>query len=174
MYMKHLKACIAVSLDGFIAYKDGELDWMPGSVKVEIVKEIQSAKTLITGVNTYNYIFEHFGGWPYKDYQTFVVSHHDTNMSAKNSVVFLTESPMDSIQQMKIENDMLVIGGGKLITNLINTRLLDELTVYTVPVMLGEGIPFLGHTIGSVWEITDNIMLERGIRTSYRFLDVAR
>ena len=27
--MKHLKTCIAVSLDGFIARKDNDLDWMP-------------------------------------------------------------------------------------------------------------------------------------------------
>ena len=34
--MKHLKTCIAVSLDGFIATKDNELDWMPENVKLEI------------------------------------------------------------------------------------------------------------------------------------------
>lgn len=34
--MKHLKTCIAVSLDGFIATKDNELDWIPENVKKEI------------------------------------------------------------------------------------------------------------------------------------------
>lgn len=172
--MKCLKACIAMSLDGFIAYKDGELDWIPNSIKAEIAKEIQSAKTLIAGRNTYGYIFEHWGGWPYKDHQTFIISSHDTNVSAKDGVKFLIESPIEDIQQMKTETDMLVIGGGKLITTLINARLLDELIVYTVPVMLGEGLPFLGQTIGSTWEVTDCIMVNDAIRTSYRFADVAR
>ena len=34
--MKHLKTCIAVSLDGFIATKDNELVWIPENVKKEI------------------------------------------------------------------------------------------------------------------------------------------
>ena len=34
--MKHLKTCIAVSLDGFIARKDNDLDWMLENVKKEI------------------------------------------------------------------------------------------------------------------------------------------
>ena len=34
--MKHLKTCIAVSLDGFIARKDNDLDWIPENVGKEI------------------------------------------------------------------------------------------------------------------------------------------
>lgn len=64
--MKHLKTCIAVSLDGFIATKDNELDWMPENVKLEISATYEQSDVLLAGVNTYSYIFEHWGGWPYK------------------------------------------------------------------------------------------------------------
>ena len=81
--MKHLKTFIAVSLDGFIATKDNELDWMPENVKKEISATYEQSGVLLTGVNTYTYIFEHWGGWPYKSKKTFVVSHYDTNVTER-------------------------------------------------------------------------------------------
>ena len=53
-----LKAQVAVSLDGFIARKDGEIDWITKEVKESISKVYSSAETLISGTNTYNFIFE--------------------------------------------------------------------------------------------------------------------
>lgn len=54
--MKHLKTCIAVSLDGFIATKDNELDWMPENVKKEISEAYEQPGVLLAGVNTYTYL----------------------------------------------------------------------------------------------------------------------
>lgn len=54
--MKHLKTCIALSLDGFIARKDNELDWMPENVKKEISAAYEQPGVLLAGVNTYTYI----------------------------------------------------------------------------------------------------------------------
>ena len=52
--MKHLKTCIAVSLDGFIARKDNDLDWMPENVKKEISAAYEQPGIFLAGVNTYN------------------------------------------------------------------------------------------------------------------------
>ena len=64
--MKQVKAHIAVSLDGHTATLDNELDWLPGEIKAIVGKHCQEADCLLMGANTYNYIFEHWGGWPYK------------------------------------------------------------------------------------------------------------
>lgn len=48
--MKHLKTCIAVSLDGFIATKDNELDWMPENVRKEISAAYEQSGVLLAGV----------------------------------------------------------------------------------------------------------------------------
>ena len=79
--MKQAKAHIAVSLDGFIATLDNELEWLPGEVKMLMGKQYATASCLLMGANTYNYIFEHWGGWPYKSQRSFVVSHHDANVT---------------------------------------------------------------------------------------------
>lgn len=169
--MKQIKAHIAVSLDGFIATLDHELDWMPQSVKSLIGKEYDSADTLLMGANTYTYIFEHWGGWPHKGKRSFVVSSHDTNVTPDCGVEFLTDTPLRIVRDMKVDTDMLVVGGGKLLTSLINVGLLDSLTVYTVPVMLGKGVPLIGETFGSEWKLIDGAVLDGGIiRSAYTFV----
>lgn len=163
--MKQVKAHIAVSLDGFIATPDNELDWITSNVKSLIGKEYEAATCLLMGVNTYTYIFEHWGGWPYKSKKTFVVSHYDTNVTKKENVTFLTDMPLRAINELKSssETDIQVIGGGKFITSLIEASLLDEITLYIVPVMLGDGIKFIGKTFGSKWELTGHRVIDNQV-----------
>lgn len=163
--MKQIKANIAVSLDGFIATRDNELDWIPKNVRALLSKEYEAAHNLIMGANTYTYIFEHWGGWPYNSKKTFVVSHYDTNVTEKENVTFLTDMPLRAVNELKSssETDIQVIGGGKFITSLIEASLLDEITLYIVPVMLGDGIKFIGKTFGSKWELTEHRMLDNQV-----------
>ncbi|WP_288259490.1 dihydrofolate reductase family protein [uncultured Bacteroides sp.] len=168
--MKQIKAHIAVSLDGHTATLDKELDWLPREIKNFVGKQYLEADCLLMGANTYNYIFEHWGGWPYKDKRSFVVSHHDTNVTPDCGVEFLTEEPLQRVYELKQTHDILVVGGGKLITSLIKAGLLDSLTIYTVPVMVGKGIGFIGETFGSQWKLSESCVLENGIvRSTYLF-----
>lgn len=163
--MTQLKACIAVSLDGFIARKDNDLDWMPENVGKEISATYELPGVLLAGVNTYNMIFERWGGWPYKSKKTFVVSHYDTNVTREDDVTFLTDMPLRVINELKAssETDIQVIGGGKFITSLLEASMLDEITLYIVPVMLGDGIKFVGNTFGSKWELTQNKVMDNQV-----------
>ena len=114
--MKQIKAYIAVSLDGHTATLDKELDWLPGEVKAIVGKHCLESDCLLMGANTYNYIFEHWGGWPHKSKRSFVVSHHDTNVTPDCGVEFLTEEPLQRVYELKQETDMLVVGGGRLLS----------------------------------------------------------
>ena len=161
--MEQIKAHIAVSLDGHTATPDYELDWMPREVKELAAREHAAASCLLMGANTYNYIFEHWGGWPHKSKRSFVVSHYDTNVTPDCGVEFLTEEPLQRVYELKQETDMLVVGGGKLLTSLIKAGLLDSLTIYTVPVMAGKGIGFVGETSGSLWKLSESRVLDNGV-----------
>lgn len=168
--MKQIKAHIAVSLDGHTATLDKELDWLPREIKNTVGKQYLEADCLLMGANTYNYIFEHWGGWPHKSKRSFVVSHYDTNVTPDCGVEFLTEEPLQKIYALKQETDILVVGGGKLLTSLIKAGLLDSLTIYTVPVMVGKGIGFIGETFGSQWKLAESGVLDnRVIRSTYLF-----
>lgn len=84
---------------------------------------------------------------------------------------FLTEEPLQRVYELKQTHDILVVGGGKLITSLIKAGLLDSLTIYTVPVMVGKGIGFIGETLGSQWKLTESGVLNNGgvICSIYKF-----
>lgn len=73
--------------------------------------------------------------------------------------------PLRAINELKSssETDIQVIGGGKFITSLIEASLLDEITLYIVPVMLGDGIKFIGKTFGSKWELTQNKVVDNQV-----------
>lgn len=163
--MKQLKTCIALSLDGFIASKDESLDWMPENVRKEISAAHEQPDVLLAGVNAYNMIFERWGGWPYKSQKTFVVSHYDTNVTREDDVTFLTDMPLRAINELKVssETDIRVLGGGQLITSLLEASMLDEITLYIIPVMLGDGIKFIGKTFGSKWELIRSKVLDNQV-----------
>ena len=97
--MEQIKAHIAVSLDGHTATPDYELDWMPREVKELAAREHAAASCLLMGANTYNYIFEHWGGWPHKSKRSFVVSHYDTNVTPDCGVEFLTAGQPDNLHR---------------------------------------------------------------------------
>ena len=170
--MKYLKTCIAVSLDGFIARKDGDLDWMPDNIRRAILATYETPGIFLMGVNTYNMIFRHWGGWPYKSKKTFVVSHYDTNVTREDDVTFLTDMPLRAINELRAstETDIQVIGGGKFITSLLEASMLDEITRYIIPVMLGDGIRFIGKTFWSEWELSHNeVMNNQVICLTYQY-----
>src|SRR5512135_1838202 len=70
---------IATSLDGYIARKNGDLDWLPGSDGAaggedHGYKEFFAAvDTLVIGRNTYELVLT-FGEWPYWGKKVMVLS----------------------------------------------------------------------------------------------------
>ena len=162
--MKQIKAHIAVALDGFIATSDNELDWITSNVKSLIGKEYEAATCLLMGANTYTYLFEHWGGWLYKSKRTFVVSHHDANVTPDCGVEFLIDAPLRKVHEMLSDNDILSRKKKK--------RKLDSLTLYTIPVMLGKGISFIGETFGSNWHLESSKIIDNNILlSSYKYVN---
>ena len=83
---------------------------------------------------------------------------------------FLTEEPLRKVYELKQTHDILVVGGGKLLTSLVKAGLLDSLTIYTIPVMVGKGIGFIGETSGSKWKLLESEMQDGGVvRSTYLF-----
>ena len=117
-------------------------------------------------------IFERWGGGPYKSQKTVVVSHYDTNVTREDDVTFLTDMPLRAINELKAssETDIRVLGGGQFITSLREASMLDEITLYIIPVMLGDGIKFIGKTFGSEWELIQNKVLDNQVvRLTYQY-----
>jgi dihydrofolate reductase len=146
---------IAVSLDGFIADKDGGVAWLDAYNTEEISKEIDAAgcgfqdfyksiDALIIGNTTYKQMLT-FGPWTFADKISYVFAASDTpGCDAEYVECINTDIPtfMKHIASKNYKRVWLV-GGAMLAESFYKLGLIDEYIITIVPSTLGQGIPLL-------------------------------
>lgn len=148
--MRKIILYIAMSLDGKIARPDGRVDWLdaiPNHEKLDYgyTDFYQSFDTTLQGYTTYQTILNFGIPFPYPDKKNYVFT-TKTNLDKTEYVDFVSGDIISFIHNLKSEagKDIWLIGGGKLNTALFNANLIDEMQVFVMPVVLGEGIPLFG------------------------------
>lgn len=141
--MRKIILFIASSLEGYIARKNGEIDWLFTDQDYGYNEFFQDVDTVLMGNRTYQQILG-FGDYPYPGKQSFVFSqirqgHKDKNVEfiGNNWLNFV-----DSLRHNRGKNIWLV-GGGKTIHNFLLHDLIDEIILSIHPLILGEGIPLI-------------------------------
>lgn len=143
---------IAVSLDGFIAREDGELDWLMDKDYVEEGQDYGFAEffgqvsCLVMGRSTFEKVVS-FLEWPYGDKRVVVMSRSLTALpdNMPSSVELFSGSPQALTEKLKLEGEAnLYIDGGKLIQSFLQLGLIDVMTLTHIPVSIGRGIPLFG------------------------------
>ena len=138
---------IAASLDGFIARKDGNLDWLdeipnPGKDDFGFNEFMQKIDAVVMGKNTYEKVMT-FKKWPYLK-PVFILSSTIKSIpdELKKKVEIMKGNPkhiLDSLSDAGFNN--FYIDGGATIRNFLKEDLIDELIITRIPVLLGDGIP---------------------------------
>lgn len=169
--MKKVKIYIAVSLDGFIARSNGELDWLnefpnPGGNDYGYKELMESIDYIVMGGKTYREILNMDFEWPYENKTTYIVSHSNANLTPTKDVKFITENITENISQLKEQSgkDIWLVGGGQLITLCLNHDLVDEMQLCYIPKILGKGIPlFPNQPKESKWKPIQSTVYDSGI-----------
>lgn len=167
--MKKIKLYIAASLDGYIALPDGDLDWLtefpnPSKSDYGYKDFLKTVDSVVMGGKTYRDILCMDVIWPYKEQATYVVTQHPIN--ARENVKFITENLIDTISQLRNENgkDIWLVGGGRLISMLLNADLVDEMQLFYIPVMLGNGIRLFPEKYKeSQWNLVESKTYDNGV-----------
>jgi dihydrofolate reductase len=144
---------IATSLDGFIARKDGGLDWLdeanatvPNGEDCGFQAFIDTVDTLIMGRKTFEKVLS-FGQWSYGKMPVIVLSHNPISFPSTipNTVTHSLEQPRALYERLSGEGVKHVyVDGGNTIQGFLSAGLIDEITVTVIPVILGGGIPLFG------------------------------
>jgi dihydrofolate reductase len=146
---------MAASLDGFIARKDGRVDWLetsdefadgdtldPGFVEAFL----KTIDCYVMGSRTYETAlrFESQGlGWAYGDKPTFVLTSRELPRT-RDTIQFhsgdLTELVNEHLRPAY--PSIWFVGGGAVSGECLRLGLADEIRYSILPILIGDGIPF--------------------------------
>jgi len=143
------KVYIATSLDGYIADSKGSVDWLPAPDSEDLGFEafMESIDALVMGRNTFELVLSFGGEWFYSK-KVFVVSTSLQSIPTylEGKVELINETPQNIVSQLASRGyQHLYIDGGKTIQRFLQEDLIDELTITTIPILLGGGSPLFGQ-----------------------------
>lgn len=142
---------IASSLDGYIARPDGDVDWLQQGYQVPKDEDcgyhefLEDIDIIVMGLYSFEKVLT-FQPWPY-DKPVIVMSHQlkEVPASLVDRVRIVDDSPRELIASLSAEGIAhIYLDGGRLIQSFLRQGLVDELTITTIPVLLGQGRPLFG------------------------------
>jgi dihydrofolate reductase len=146
---------MAASLDGFIARKDGSVDWLETSdefadgetMDPEFVEAfLKTIDCYVMGSRTYetalNFDAKGFG-WAYGDKPVFVLTSRDLPRS-RDTVKFNSGDLAQFVngRLRPTFRNIWFVGGGVVSGECLRLRLADEVRYSILPILIGDGISF--------------------------------
>jgi dihydrofolate reductase len=154
---------MAASLDGFIARKDGSVDWLetadefaPGDTMDPAFVEafLKTIDCYVMGARTYETAlnFEAKGfGWAYGDKPTFVLTHRE--LPRTRDSVELYSGDLAQLVNARLRpafRSIWFVGGGAVCGECLRLGLADEVRYAILPVLIGDGVRFFDRLDGDV------------------------
>jgi len=171
--MRKLKLQIQMTVDGFVAGPEGELDWMWNGMErdeavFDKVNELaDSCDTILLGrkmtpgfVNYWENVVDHLldsAEQPLAqrmvNMQKIVFSHTLSEMNGRNLKVENGDLAT-AVGALKAGEgkDLMVYGGASFVSSLINLNLIDEFYIFTTPVAIGKGLAIFSEQKALKWE----------------------
>lgn len=144
---------IAMSLDGYIADKDGKVDWLAGESQnhndmQSYEQFIKGIDTVVMGWNTYHQLTTELSPdvWMYETLMSYVITHHQKEDT--HNIQFIHQDFYDFMQTLKHQDgkDIWICGGASIVQQCLENHLIDRLHISMIPTLLGDGIRlFQGH-----------------------------
>ncbi len=171
--MHFVRYQVAVSIDGFIAPRDGSADWLSpyGGIAGEFMATwMKQIGGVIVGRTSYDQDGGMLGKMP-----VLVMTSRPLAKAPKSVIVAADEG--EGLAQLKArmpEGDIWLFGGGVTAGRFLRAGLVDLIEAAVVPVVLGEGRPlFGGAPVQIIFEHTGSQPLGLGcVLNSYRKIEV--
>ena len=152
--MSRVTIHMVASLDGFIARKDGSVDWLETSDTFEggetmtpefVEAFLETIDCYVMGSRTYEtaLAFEARGmGWSYGNKRTVVLTSRDLRKT-RETVEFYSGELVTLVERLRPRfRSIWFVGGGAVAGECLRLGLADELRYSIMPVLIGDGIPF--------------------------------
>lgn len=165
---------LAVSADGYIARKNGDVDWLDnldtGKSDLGFTDFLESCDTIIMGKTSYETTLKLGNGtWPFPKHKTIVFS--SKPLESTNNIVFISEDVKLFIQTIKVKKgkNIWLFGGSMFIQSMRDGNLVDEYLITTIPTFIGSGIRlFLPSNNDSELELIKTTTIRDIVTNHYR------
>jgi dihydrofolate reductase len=165
--MRNLIFFMHISLDGFVAGLNGEMDWinLDESMFDFIATMTNKADTALYGRVTYEMMQSY---WPTageepnaskhdKEHSTWynkvskIVLSKTINDSGLHNTKVISDQLSDNINKIKQQDgkNILIFGSPRASQSLLNQDLIDEFWLFVNPVILGQGMPLFKNITGT-------------------------
>jgi dihydrofolate reductase len=159
--MARARVFVGVSLDGFIAGPNDELDWLGGGESsasaaggepeppATFAAFLAEIGALLMGRRTYDVVCGMKGPWPYGDLPMLIATSRGALAQPRPSARAVQGSIAELVAEAKqVAGDRDVyVDGGRLIRSALDAGLVDEITMTIVPVVIGRGIPLFAGVV---------------------------
>lgn len=139
---------VGISVDGFIARRDGGLDFLPAEPEDHGFDELlASVDALVMGRATFETVLGFGGDWPYGDKRVVVLSSQPLDLSAARGgrVEQMSGEPAEIVARLAASGAVnLYIDGGVTVQRFLRAGQVDRLVLTRVPVLIGDGLPLFG------------------------------
>jgi dihydrofolate reductase len=141
---------IGTSADGYIARRDGDLEWLTSRPKPEgfygMGAFMRSIDTKLVGRKTYE-VSRRMGANFGSKVRTIVFSRHPPPADAPSGVEFVHGAIGPFVKRLREEpgKDIWLMGGGELIASFLDEHAIDEFVLTVAPVFIGDGIPLIAR-----------------------------
>lgn len=170
-------AYIGTSLDGYIADRNGGLEWLdcvpnPDGDDMGWSAFYEKIDALLMGRMTFETVCGFDVDWPYSK-PVFVFSHtlNEVPETHQDKAEVINGSPRQVVDTLKGRGySNLYIDGGKTIQSFLAQDLIDELIITRLPILLGGGIPLFGELSNAIMfeHVSTTVELGALVQTHYR------
>ena len=167
--MRRVCSSVAMSLDGYIAGPNEEIDWIVIDPQIDFEALFERFDIVLMGRKSYEAARRQGRGGAMPGMHAVVFSR--TLRQADCPDVTISSDPGDTVRALKASpgKDIWLFGGGSLFRSLLQLGLVDTVQVAVVPVLLGGGVPMLPHRAvkarlrlsnQTTYETTGTVLLE--------------
>lgn len=173
-----LSGFLALTPDGYIAGKDGSIDYLDrfqdGTEDAGYGQYFLSIDAILMGRETFETVCK-FPEWPYSPKPVYVLSTREVHIPERLSErAFKIKGKPEEVIQKLIDYgyEHIYVDGGKTISSFIRSKLLNEITISFLPLLLGDGIPLFSDLGGEIqMELLSSKQFQSGIvQNIYKFI----
>lgn len=156
--MRKVVLGLGISLDGYIARKDGAVDWLSMDWDYDWTKFFKTIDVVLMGRKTLEHALKMFPAKkntkpknPYAGMETYVFSNTWKKCDVEGVELYSGDlKALIKRLRAKDGKNIWLSGGGELAKSFLDLGLVDEINLGVTPLLLGSGIPLFPELVREV------------------------